>query len=520
MKAANFKELAEQIAIAAKQLQYLLGQIEFYIPQATVWAFGSRVNWSHRPESDLDLAVLCDKETAKKVLPKLNSIFDESDLPFKVQILDFNRLPANMQENINKNYLVLYEPQEKSLPDDWKETTLGKYISVKHGFAFKGEYFTDEENQNVLLTPGNFRIGGGFKDDKFKYYNGEFPSGYILKENDLIVTMTDLSKEGDTLGFPAKVPPSADKKYLHNQRIGLVEFLNDDLFKGYLFYLMCTKEYQRTIVNNASGSTVRHTSPTKIQEYEFILPPLLEQKAIAAILSSFDDKIELLRRQNKTLEAIAQTIFKEWFVNFTIKGQKLKIKKETGLPEGWRMGKLSDEFEIVMGQSPDGKSYNESANGMIFFQGRTDFQERFPTTRLYTTEPKRIAEKFDVLVSVRAPVGDINVAFDRCCIGRGLGAVRGKYKSYALYKIKSLEDAFRKFEDEGTVFGSIGKDSFANIEAIIPDSETVKAFEAIAGNIDKKIYNNYSQIQTLSKQRDLLLPKLMKGEIRVKSETD
>jgi len=96
-------------------LRYLLGQLKLYIPEATVWAFGSRVKRSHRPASDLDLAVLCDKEAAKKDLPKLNEVFAESDLPFKVQLLDFNRLPENMRENIKKNYVVLYHPQEKPM---------------------------------------------------------------------------------------------------------------------------------------------------------------------------------------------------------------------------------------------------------------------------------------------------------------------------------------------------------------------------------------------------------------------
>src|SRR5690606_5152419 len=138
-------------------------------------------------------------------------------------------------------------------------------------------------------------------------------------------------------------------------------------------------------------------------------------------------------------------LFKEWFVDFNFLNGKGKPYKKSGgkmmeselgeIPEGWRVGSLDEEFEITMGQSPPGESYNEKEEGMIFFQGRTDFQERFPKTRLYTTDPKRIAEKFDVLVSVRAPVGDINVAFERCCIGRGLAAVAGKYKSYALYKV-------------------------------------------------------------------------------------
>ena len=287
----------------------------------------------------------------------------------------------------------------------------------------------------------------------------------------------------------------------------------DEITTRFLFYLLKNV----SIAPYITGAVQPKLSKENLYRISFCIPENeSEQKAIATVLSSFDDKIELLRRQNKTLEKIAQTIFKEWFVNFTINGKNLKINNSTGLPEGWRMGKLGEEFEIVMGQSPDGASYNESCEGMIFFQGRTDFQERFPAIRLYTTEPKRIAERFDVLVSVRAPVGDINVASDRCCIGRGLGAVRGKCKSYTLYKIQSLQGDFNKFEAEGTVFGSIGKDSFADIEAIIPDNETVTAFEAIASNIDAKIFTNNSQIQTLSKLRDLLLPKLMKGEIRVK----
>jgi len=226
------------------------------------------------------------------------------------------------------------------------------------------------------------------------------------------------------------------------------------------------------------------------------------------------------------MERIAQKLYHEWFVEFNFPNNNNKPYKNTGgkmidselgeIPEGWRAGKLREEFEIIMGQSPNGKSYNESGEGMIFFQGRAEFQERFPTIRLYTTEPKRVAEKFDVLVSVRAPVGDINVAFDKCCIGRGLAAVRGKYKSYTLYKIKSLKDAFNKFEAEGTVFGCIGKNDFSDIDVIIPEPKIAKLFEDMTSKIDERIYFNYSQIQTLSKLRVALLPKLMKGEIRVK----
>lgn len=242
------------------------------------------------------------------------------------------------------------------------------------------------------------------------------------------------------------------------------------------------------------------------------------------MLSSFDDKIELLREQNKTLEATAQAIFKEWFVNFQAPGVKLRkatdeekiLTGKNQFPDGWRVGKLGEEFEIMMGQSPMGESYNETCNGMIFFQGRADFSERFPGLRLYTTEPKRIAEKLDVLLSVRAPVGDINVAFERCCIGRGLAAIRSRNKSYTLHKIKSLRAIFMRFEAEGTVFGSLGKNDFADIEVIVPPEAVIAQFETLTSSLDQKYFKNCQQIQTLSTLRDTLLPKLMQGKVRVK----
>jgi type I restriction enzyme S subunit len=234
------------------------------------------------------------------------------------------------------------------------------------------------------------------------------------------------------------------------------------------------------------------------------------------MLSSFDEKIELLREQNKTLETLAQTIFKEWFVNFNYPDATGEmVDSELGeIPKGWRVGKLGDEFDIVMGQSPKGSSYNESGDGMVFYQGRAEFQSRFPQRRLYTTEPKRLAEKYDVLMSVRAPVGDINVASEKCCIGRGLAAIHSEKKAYALYKMMSLSSHFDLFESEGTVFGSINKKSLECIEVVIPSTEVINTFETVAWEVDKKVFNNTSQIQELSKLRDTLLPKLMSGQLR------
>jgi len=121
---------------------------------------------------------------------------------------------------------------------EWRECKLGEVIDVKHGYAFKGENITTEKTSDILVTPGNFNIGGGFKSSKFKYFNGSYPEDYIFNEGDIVVTMTDLSKEGDTLGYSAKIPKCDNCKYLHNQRVGLVKFISNDVDKDFIYCVL------------------------------------------------------------------------------------------------------------------------------------------------------------------------------------------------------------------------------------------------------------------------------------------
>jgi type I restriction enzyme S subunit len=203
--------------------------------------------------------------------------------------------------------------------------TLGSYIHVKHGFAFKGEYFTDETTPDVLVTPGNFAIGGGFQDTKLKYYAGPVPDDYVLQAGDLVVTMTDLSKAGDTLGYPALIPESVGRRYLHNQRVGLIEIKHDaEADKRFLFYRLRADDYRHHILATASGSTVRHTSPGRICEFETTLPPIDEQRAIAGVLGALDDKIEQNRQTARALERLGRAIFRAWYVDF----EPVKAKAE------------------------------------------------------------------------------------------------------------------------------------------------------------------------------------------------
>jgi len=333
------------------------------------------------------------------------------------------------------------------IPKGWKKVKVGEYIKVKHGYAFKGKYITNEETDTILVTPGNFKIGGGFKSSKFKYYNSEYPEEYVLTEGDIVVTMTDLSKESDTLGYSAKIPSIKNKILLHNQRIGLVEFKNNEVSKEFIYWLMRTPEYHWYCVSSASGTSIMHTSPSRIENYEFYLPPLPEQKAIASVLSSLDDKIDLLHRQNKTLEQMAETLFRQWFIKPSPNLSQRERNSSEEAKEEWDEGVLPDEFDFTMGQSPPGDSYNEEKIGVPLFQGNADFGFRFPNNRIYTTAPKRFAEKYDTLISVRAPVGEQNMAFEKCCIGRGVVAFRYKYNksfyTYTYFKIHPIPCGFK-----------------------------------------------------------------------------
>lgn len=185
----------------------------------------------------------------------------------------------------------------------------------------------------------------------------------------------------------------------------------------------------------------------------------------------------------------------------------------------WEEGTLNDIADITMGQSPSGSSYNENGEGTIFFQGRAEFGFRFPSIRLYTTEPKHMARANDVLMSVRAPVGDLNVAHTDCCIGRGLAAIHSKtgHQSFVLYTMFALKDQLNVFNGEGTVFGSINRNSLNDMPILIPSSDSISAFEDIVTPIDAAIRNNYNEICRLTQLRDSILPKLMSGELDVSS---
>ncbi len=321
-------------------------------------------------------------------------------------------------------------------------------------------------------------------------------------------------RNGDTI--MARITPC-----LENGKTAMVDVLDDNevgfgsteyiVFRAkegndpdFVYYLVTSPEVREPAIKSMVGSSGRQRVQTDVvQGLKVRVPDLEGQRAIAGMLKILDDKIAANRRVNENLQAQAQAIYQYMIID--------------NVDDSWTPGVLSDIAVITMGQSPKGESYNEDGVGTVFFQGRAEFGFRFPTRRLYTTDPKRMAKANDALMSVRAPVGDMNVAYEDCCIGRGLGAIRSKdgHQSFVLYTMLALREQLNVFNGEGTVFGSINRDALNSMPIDIPPQEIMEQFENIVAPMDEAIRNNYDEICRLQALRDSLLPRLMSGELDV-----
>ena len=272
----------------------------------------------------------------------------------------------------------------------------------------------------------------------------------------------------------------------------------------FVYYLATSPAFRNVAIKSMVGSSGRQrVQQGVLDELELTVPPLEEQQKIGAFLSVLDQKIALNNKINDNLQQQAMALYASMFLD--------NPALET------TAGTLKDIADITMGQSPSGSSYNEDGNGEVFYQGRAEFGYRFPTRRLYTTEPKRMAEAGDVLLSVRAPVGDLNVAYERCCIGRGLGSIHGRngYQSFVLYTMFALRPQLDVYNGEGTVFGSINRNALNDMPIDIPSEDAIAAFEAVVRPMDDMIRSNYEENCRLQDLRDSLLPRLMSGEVDV-----
>lgn len=377
--------------------------------------------------------------------------------------------------------------------EEWKEYKLREIINI-----------LDYKRIPLSSAERKTREGG------FPYYGAQGIIDYI---DDYIFDGTYLliAEDGENLKSKKQdIAQLAHGKYWVNNHAHIVES-NGICDIRYLCYILNNIDLSGYI----TGSAQPKLNQANLSAISIILPPLNLQEQIADFISMFDNKIALNQRINDNLEQQAQALFKSWFVNFEPFKNGQFVDSELGkIPKGWKVGYLSEIADIIMGQSPNGSTYNENGEGIIFYQGRAEFGTRFPSIRLFTTNPTRIAPANSILISVRAPVGDINITHKECCIGRGLASAvsRTNKSAFLLYTLFSLKSDLDRFNAEGTVFGSINRKALETLKILIPTNDIISKFEAIVASMDQQILILHIESENLKILRDTLLPKLMSGE--------
>jgi len=320
---------------------------------------------------------------------------------------------------------------------------------------------------------------------------------YIIKEGDIV-----FSRVG-----------SVDRRaYVHKEEAGWlfsgrclrVRVYDKEVNPLFLSYFFGLEGFKENIRNIAVGATMPSLNTKILSDVTVLIPNLDTQRYIARILSSLDDKIELNNRMNKTLEEMAQAIFKSWFVDFEpFRDGEFEDSELGRIPKGWKVINLGEICEINMGQSPPSETYNQNGEGIPFYQGIKDFGFRYPGKSIFCSEPKKIAKKDDLLLSVRAPVGEINFAPGKCCIGRGLASLSLKEfrNSFLYYTLKANRERLLAFES-GSVFTAINKSNIIEFNIILPPADIIKGFNNIVGEIDQLIYIFMHENNILSNLRD------------------
>ena len=322
------------------------------------------------------------------------------------------------------------------------------------------------------------------------------------------------------VGNVAIIPPGLNPCL--GQRTLLIRCNKAKVDPAYVSYLLNGPQVQATIYGMTNGATVPHLNMKDVRTLPIPeIPPLSTQRKIAAILSAYDDLIQNNTRRISILEEMAQMIYREWFVNFRFPGhEKVRmVESEMGpIPKGWSVERLDGLAFVTMGQSPPSEHYNSTGEGLPFHQGVADFGTRFPVDRTYCTLLSRIAEGGDILMSVRAPVGRLNITLKKIVIGRGLCAIRSMFDRQSLL-FQQLKEKFHEEDSmgSGTIFKAVTKEDVCGMKFLQPEAEIGGKFAELMRPIFRQLEVLAKKNTNLRTTRDLLLPKLVSGEVLVEN---
>ena len=418
-----------------------------------------------------------------------------------------------------RGYRMIYnETRYNSHWNTKKLSELGTFARGKSKHRPRDDERLYEGGGYPLIQTGEVKAANLYITSHEQEY-GEFglAQSKLWDAGTLCITIAANIAETAILGYPMCFPDSV---------VGFSAFPSEssEKFMHYVFTYI-----RNSIQNSVTGSIQDNINIDYLSQLDFKVPPKSYQDKVVGVLGTIDEKIDTNTRICTELEAMAKTLYDYWFTQFDFPNAEGKPYCSSGgemvwndqlkrkIPKGWSAGQLSDIANITMGQSPSGDTYNENGSGTIFYQGCTDFGTRFPVPRVYTSAPTRFAKAGDILMSVRAPVGTLNIAMEDCCIGRGLAALNSKFGSqlHLLYTLSGFKQLFDVMDGNGTTFGSITKDTLFEMKVVIPRRDQIKSFEEMVQPIEQKIRVAEQENRELTKLRDWLLPMLMNGQATV-----
>jgi len=558
-------EELRNIDLTPAQLKIISGFLKRYIPETEVWAYGSRVKWTSKPQSDLDMVAFAAPEQ-KRSIYDLKEAFEESSLPFRVDLFIWNEIPEQFHKNIEAERVVLQGgEEERGMVSEWERMPLGNVAKLVGGFAFKSQDFIREGVPVIKIKNVRHRDIDLTDVDYVSKETTEKCSRFLIKNGDVLISMT-----GSGIQAPASIVgrvarhSGVDDSFLINQRVGRFEILKPDCLDiRFLYYFFSQRETQLELVSIATGSANQvNLSAFQIESIDIPFPPLAEQKAIAHILGSLDDKIELNRRMNATLEGMAQALFKSWFVDFDpvidnalaagnpipeelakrvdVRRQALadgaanreaakqfpaafQLTEEMGwIPEGWETGKINNLAELNS-ESWSNRSHPEHIKYVDLANTKNGrINEVFPYD--YSDAPsraRRVLREDDTIIGTVRP-GNRSFAYIHeggLTGSTGFAVLRPKRTNSRIfiYLCLTQDKVIENFAHlaDGGAYPAIRPEVVGNREIVIFDSDLMSFFDQQCYPLIAKIGRHQQETESLAKLRDTLLPKLISGEIRI-----
>ena len=537
------QDSAPSIDIGAQEKNIIRGLLRRHLPDVAVWAYGSRVQWNARAQSDLDLVAFAPAEQKREVL-QLREAFEESTLPFSVDLLIWDELPESFHKNIKAEYVVLQTAKEGHVNNTWRDVPFLQLLSepVRNGIYKKKEFHgmgTKIVNMGELFEHSRLP---NVPMKRVELSDSE-QQRFSIKAGDLLFARRSLVAEG---AGKCSVVLEICEPTTFESSIIRARPDHDKADSLFLYYYFSSPSGLHSLDTIRRHVAVAGITGTDLAQLPIMLPPLQEQRAIAHVLGTLDDKIELNRRMNQTLEEMAQAIFKDWFVDFGPVRAKIQgrepylspdlwelfpdrlVDSELGdIPEGWTITTLGEIATVGGGSTPSTKASEYWDGGTHCWATPKDLS-RLATSVLLETERKitdaglkRIGSgllpKGSVLLSSRAPIGYLAINEVPVAVNQGLITLVPREQVGNMFLLNWCYAFFDEIisRANGSTFLEISKGNFRTIMTALPPKPIMDHYQTSVVRIYERVVRNERETRVITEKRNLILPKLISGELRV-----